>query len=675
MNPSAVDNAKLGGIYHPLEDNEIRLLSVASISGGGELHCTLKTVNINHSPSPIYIALSYTWGNLEDTHAIFVNGHALPATRNLKAALELFRETQDSVPVLWVDAICINQSNPLEKGIQIQKMQRIFSQAKETWIWLGPEGDESGNAFQLVEKFSSVYLDSCPPNDTRPEVADKTTWGTLESRGVQNELVALDNLFAREYFYRVWVVQEVAMSKEITIFCGKHTISWKSLLLTAYFLDPQRVEIKTIIRRLRPGKKTSKGIQQGIQRIFSIQSIRNDQQETSNSNDQPRDSLLVLLLNHRFTESSEKKDKYIALAGLISQDTDRMPLINSNAYDSSVSPQSIYIFATCTLAFQSLTTQQRIKALDFLDCAGQPEMENLPSWVPDWSSTKARPVPLLYWQLGADHHEDIVLINAPGQLSSGDKATISLRGHRGSLLARGFVFDFIQAVSPPVKGSNASPEQMPDIDFKYPAVENQHPTDVLWRTLVLDRAHINGTKAPSIWGALFFNHLLPPSAEPNIFQKWYEQNQDFKIRGSTLASLVQERKNPTREYTHQEPEEETLPPYSETPILIPTAPEQGKNTKPDIQKQLNNLRTALTNALGYRKLATTSKGYISLVPYSCQVGDLVVILADCSAPVLLRKRGGRYEFIGTAYVHGVMRGEAVESLSAEERIGGEFDIG
>lgn len=681
MNPS---DAKVSGIYHSLESNEIRLLSVAPRSEDGELHCTLQTVNINGNPCPVYIALSYTWGDQEDTLKVSVNGRKMQVTRNLKVALELFREIKNPVPVLWVDAICIDQSNRQERGIQVQKMQTIFSQAKETWIWLGSERDESGSAFELVEKLSRVYLDTCPPNDTRPEVANKAVWGTLESRGIGDELVALDKLFARDYWYRVWCVQEVAMSRKISIFCGKHTISWASLLLTAYFLDPQRVEIKNIFRTLDLANTTSKGIHRGLQRVFSIQSIRNDQQGTWGPKNSHKDSLLVLLLNHRLTESSEKKDKYIALAGLVSQDTNSTPLINSNAYAKSVSTKSVYIFATYALAIQSLTSQQRIKALDFLECAGQAEM-SLPSWVPDWSSLKARPVPLLYWQFGASQHKDIVLMNAPGPPTTRTKATFSLRGHIGSLLAKGFVVDTIQAVSPPAKNSNSNSEKTNFESFKYPTSGNQHPTDILWRTLVLDRAHTNGTYPPTNWGDLFYNHILHPSTETSNFKKWFEQNQEFKICGSTLSSLVRERQNGTHSHEQRdgEEEEEPLPIYSEIPIpetqgpipqIITTPPKTSEHTKLEIQEQLNNLRTALTNAIGYRRLATTSKRYLSLVPYPCQVGDLVVILADCSVPVLLRKRGEMYVFIGTAYVHGIMQGEGVQGISEGERLSGEFDI-
>jgi hypothetical protein len=37
----------------------------------------------------------------------------------------------------WIDAICIDQSNPAEKAHQIAAMPRLYSQAQQVLCWLG----------------------------------------------------------------------------------------------------------------------------------------------------------------------------------------------------------------------------------------------------------------------------------------------------------------------------------------------------------------------------------------------------------------------------------------------------------------------------------------------------------------------------------------------------------
>lgn len=42
--------------------------------------------------------------------------------------------------MIWIDALCINQDDDEEKGIQVQMMDRIFQEAKRVAVWLGVGG-------------------------------------------------------------------------------------------------------------------------------------------------------------------------------------------------------------------------------------------------------------------------------------------------------------------------------------------------------------------------------------------------------------------------------------------------------------------------------------------------------------------------------------------------------
>ena len=77
----------------------------------------------------------------------------------------------------------------------------------------------------------------------------------------------------------------------------------------------------------------------------------------------------------------------------------------------------------------------------------------------------------------------------------------------------------------------------------------------------------------------------------------------------------------------------------------------------------------------YRRLYTTSKGYIGLGPESTQVGDEVWIIGDARIPFVLHPRPDnssvpdnsnhtnevkQFQLVGETYLHGFMYGEAFE---------------
>lgn len=68
-----------------------------------------------------------------DTCFAEINGVALQITRNLDLALRGLRRKGESP--LWIDAICVNQSDAYEKGQQILRMGHIYSVATKVVAW------------------------------------------------------------------------------------------------------------------------------------------------------------------------------------------------------------------------------------------------------------------------------------------------------------------------------------------------------------------------------------------------------------------------------------------------------------------------------------------------------------------------------------------------------------
>jgi Heterokaryon incompatibility protein (HET) len=73
---------------------------------------------------------------------IQVNGAEMRITRNLYMALEHIRDDHVDL-TLWIDALCINQSDNEEKGEQVIHMTEIYTNAEQTIVWLGPAENDS----------------------------------------------------------------------------------------------------------------------------------------------------------------------------------------------------------------------------------------------------------------------------------------------------------------------------------------------------------------------------------------------------------------------------------------------------------------------------------------------------------------------------------------------------
>lgn len=125
-------------IFHSLdpEKKEIRLLKIlASVEPGAMIECELSVVSLDLQPA--YKALSYVWGQADvDTATVYLNGSRFTVTKNLNRALLRLRGQQISTPV-WIDALCIDQSNLQERTLQVQLMRRIYEQSLETIVYLG----------------------------------------------------------------------------------------------------------------------------------------------------------------------------------------------------------------------------------------------------------------------------------------------------------------------------------------------------------------------------------------------------------------------------------------------------------------------------------------------------------------------------------------------------------
>jgi len=199
---------------------ELDLNSDAACADEATVHATMDTYDCRNAPE--YAALSYTWGMQDGSVNIKLNDQWFPVTPNLLDALQQLCLDQGkngkSKRKLWIDAICINQSDNSEKSQQVMQMKDIFANASNVLIWIGKPDDLSGIAFDTLKRFAT---------DDGTQDGSATYQNILKA--VEERRAAIQLFIERPYFSRMWVVQEVVVAKNATVLCGSFSIAFNML--------------------------------------------------------------------------------------------------------------------------------------------------------------------------------------------------------------------------------------------------------------------------------------------------------------------------------------------------------------------------------------------------------------------------------------------------------------
>lgn len=181
---------------HP--DKQIRLLQIeAPLSDSNDHNFSMEAHDLHDDVRPSYIAISYTWGALIPILPITINGCEMQVQFNCWYALWQMRyHDHTKNEKLWIDSLCINQNDNEEKQFQVAMMGTIYSFAMWVASSLGT-GDSIG------------------------------TLGPTLASGRRNAIGRLRDRFDQmPYFDRVWIKQEIALARNVTLFGGLEAMSW-----------------------------------------------------------------------------------------------------------------------------------------------------------------------------------------------------------------------------------------------------------------------------------------------------------------------------------------------------------------------------------------------------------------------------------------------------------------
>ncbi|OSS45162.1 hypothetical protein B5807_09092 [Epicoccum nigrum] len=292
----------MNGFIHEeidLQGHSFRLLRLCK-ANFGTVRCELFHAHLDDDSIIEYEALSYTWEESHKPYNIVVNGRMMPVTRNLSMALRNLRYPHQD-RILWIDAICIDQTNDKERGHQVGQMTAIYRKAEQVLVWLGLATPETNSIFDYMNRFEKEsYRFACrnwKPSDERwrgikyslhsPEEDVKTALTADEYEGIED-------LLSRSWFERVWVIQEVANARAARMMCGGKSVLAGTFALFPYLLDITPNQHCQAILDVMPGPT----------RKHSWWTRKHD--------------LNTLLLRFKGSKASDPRDKIYALLGIAS---------------------------------------------------------------------------------------------------------------------------------------------------------------------------------------------------------------------------------------------------------------------------------------------------------------------------------------------------------------------
>lgn len=628
-------------IYRPLSHGQIRRLRLV-ITGNDdeELHGYLETVPLSSYSN--YTAISYLWGNPLQTSRLLLENHEyIPLTASLNELLGDVRKfaskkhSRDKyfVIVLWVDQICINQEDDVEKAKQVAMMAEIYKNARAVYTYIGPEKPGFELAFDFMMKFCNLCAQHRQGNLTISPAEWQIILSSLGEIPKESDQIwhSIKELLSGEWILRSWIFQEAVLNDTTVILCG--TLSYTANLLFEFssLLCFQEhyplgylLEIYSNSFCIDP-PINNLSLWMFVQQLYTIKvtrSILDDKQE--------RFTMFHLLERTMCLRASVPRDKIYSLLGMAT-DANSLEII-PDYYRPDVE-----IFTE--FARKLFLVENNLQILECVDDSS-PSRGSWPSWVPNWSSNSQR-----NWVYTTEKnwaYTDRDGLRYPYSAGGNIPPVISFSTDGYSLISRGAVVDTISDVlGVPIRGYFLSDMSIFQRCEEY--------ITVYVRTL--QAISSNGIKFSvedqqrfmfvTAMGNDINTHKTNKSTLWDAFRIWME----FVIFVNSADELL---------------EDHTL----DDQIAI--CYDLFKHTL----RVASDYFTPAWVSSG-RAVGITKEGRLCMCPPGVQPGDKIVVLVGGRMCYILRSIPGSQDhckYIGYVYCEGLMEGEALADRSSDENV-------
>ncbi|CZT18701.1 uncharacterized protein RCC_04545 [Ramularia collo-cygni] len=569
-------------------------------------------------PSPEYEAVSYRWGSSERTESIVLNGTTFPITRSAYDLL-MARRSVWRPRTVWIDAICINQSDNTEKAAQVQLMRDIYHRAYRVVIFTGGDWTARLAAVLLYETLAATYqFDESELNLNKLTNRERST----------TKWKALKQLILNDYFTRAWVVQEVAVGQKVELYYGGLYIDWSAFLhLAMHLAHPHRREMLTL------GDEKDRAYlgTACLENIAIMSFLRPDSAEFGDDLSK-RNGLDAVLFSTFTFRATDPRDKVFAVLGIARYD-DPEDLLMPN-YSKSM--EQVHRDTIEHLFFHS--EQPSIHMLALAGTGVSSKRLAMPSWVPDLNQE------YLWFPYGH-------FIGLEGKFqASGESQPEFQRGEiPGSLSIKGIICDTVAFLGiTTVNEGEIQPRGQQDALHvtrrKYTIVTDTVASIRKHKNMWPDEVNVVETE---LWLALLAGRInrkrpLQHHDWQRVFRHWV----------GILEKLERtEGRSPQSIFDQIDPEDE------------------GSDVE---EGDIVTYDCALEGCYG-RRFAITKHGRICWVPPYAETGDVVFIPLGAQTPFLVRAKSKTddhdvYELVGESYIQGIMWGELMETEHPESVI-------
>ncbi|KXJ85079.1 heterokaryon incompatibility protein-domain-containing protein, partial [Microdochium bolleyi] len=388
-----------GPLYEKLYGHRLRLVTIYPGAWADQIRCQLDTFTL-HGERLKYQALSYAWGRSMSKSAISLNTYEVFVTTNLELALRLLRHATKEV-VLWIDALCINQSDMAERNEQVSRMREIFEGADNVVAFLGhpwmhyPEYQKkahlmlSQEVVDLSAQLSSASVGFQRAKAMAPSVAsdlplpahpvieylhflahldpgDKfMKFLLLDRQGMFRDLFeGIRILLASAWWTRAWILQEIIVPEKAMILYGTVTFTWQSFYSISASIIAKGHAERLPAEYGKPLRSLAK----------LAQSIEDKRREWRTGGTTSNDlySLLRDLGGRRATDDRDHINALLSLVG--NGQTSLKPNYFWNV-------AQVYAAATLDILNRDKGSLRVLRG-----DLSRKGVHNLPSWVPDWSA-------------------------------------------------------------------------------------------------------------------------------------------------------------------------------------------------------------------------------------------------------------------------------------------------
>jgi hypothetical protein len=580
-----------------------RLLEIQPCNeNSSQVQCTLHHSNLLTKPS--FKALSYVWGDLGVKVTILLDSKRYEVTRNCHGALLRLRELGETR--VWIDAICIDQTNNEEKAAQIPLMNYIYPVAKEVIVWLGHiEGERDSNA-QEIESMAISLLEDLSVE----EIRTFDTFLEIAQSGEHPELrwKALSIIFGHIWFTRLWTHQELILSTNAMFVMDYHTLQFNQLRLATEVIhrSSDQMSFRQLPSYINEVFKDYSGFRDGLERArgrtLACVNRRN-----------PLPWQKASVLGHvnmgRLFKCYEPRDRVYGILGLLDSDIrERIPV------DYSKPVEQVYTEFTKLIIESSRSLEVLVRAGL---CRGP---SPCPTWVQDWSllqSESNQPRPLTYSSYSA---------------CCSIRPTCSMIRDNFELSIRGILVDSVLATAT-ITGDDI-------------LADCSH--------------HKSGARGLSTWKEHFSEY--PTGCDPlHAWIRTVTADMDgTEITAGRLCPEDVEAYSLEHRFWESTREEQLL--------VMPAVESEKDQWISWILGISHRFHLAVIAASVHRTFFISKTGYMGMGPVPMEEGDLICVALACNVPLMLRKYGNYYFLVGECFVWGLMDGEAMRDKKLRHRL-------